>query len=89
MTPALPRDSEPATDYYDSMLITAIIAGMAIFALIVVVGLYLKRTTTYKAIISGDGNRKKATFANRAFKVIVIPFIHHDDYNKTTNFLSL
>ena len=52
------------------MLVAAIIAGVAILALIVVTGLYLKRTTTYKAIISGDGNRKnKATFANRGFKV--------------------
>ena len=54
------------------MLIAAIIAGVAILGLIIVTGLYLKRTTTYKAIISGDGKRKKASFNNRAFKVKLI-----------------
>ena len=50
----------------------AIIAGVGILAFLVVTGIYLKRTTTYKAIISGDqgGKRRKATFANRGFKVI-------------------
>ena len=51
------------------MLIASIIAGVAILGLIIVTGFYLKRTTTYKAIISGDGKRKKASFNNRAFKV--------------------
>ena len=53
------------------MIVAAVIAGVAILAFLVVTGVYLKRTTTYKAIISGDqgGKRRKATFANRAFKV--------------------
>ena len=56
------------------MIVAAVIAGVAILAFLVVTGVYLKRTTTYKAIISGDqgGKRRKATFANRAFKVCVL-----------------
>lgn len=55
------------------MIIAAIIASVALLAFIIVAGLYLKRTTTYKAIISGDGagkRRKSAFSTNRAFKVI-------------------
>ena len=64
-------DSEDSSkqNYYNSMLIASIIAGVAILGLLIVSGFYLKRTTTYKAIISGDGKRKKASFNNRAFKV--------------------
>ena len=59
-------------DYFQSFVVAAIIAGVGILAFLVVTGIYLKRTTTYKAIISGDqgGKRRKATFANRGFKVI-------------------
>ena len=62
-------------DYYQSMVVAAIIAAVATLAFLVVTGIYLKRTTTYKAIISGDQNGKrgrKATFVNRAFKVRVL-----------------
>ena len=64
-----PENDKSQGDYYNSMLIASIIAGVAILGLIVITGFYLKRTTTYKAIISGDGKRKKASFNNRAFKV--------------------
>ncbi len=37
------------------MVAAAIIAAFAILALLIVTALYLKRTTTYKAIISGAG----------------------------------
>ena len=56
-------------NYYMSMIIAAVIAAVALLALIIVTGLYLKRTTTYKAIISGDRKSHKASFTNRAFKV--------------------
>ena len=61
-------------DYYQSMVVAAIIAAVATLAFLVVTGIYLKRTTTYKAIISGDqgGKRRKATFTNRAFKVTTL-----------------
>ena len=67
----LSDNSAAGKDYYQSMIVAAVIAGVAILAFLVVTGVYLKRTTTYKAIISGDqgGKRRKATFANRAFKV--------------------
>ena len=75
-------DSEnaPKQDYYNSMLIASIIAGVAILGLLIVSGFYLKRTTTYKAIISGDGKRKKASFNNRAFKVRIILFSKFLDF---------
>jgi hypothetical protein len=41
--------------YYNSLIAAAIIASFALVALLIVTGLYLKRTTTYKAIISGSG----------------------------------
>ena len=40
--------------YYNSMVVAAIVAAFALLALVIVTALYLKRTTTYKAIISGD-----------------------------------
>lgn len=52
-----------------SMIIAAVIAAVALLALVIVTGLYLKRTTTYKAIISGDRKSSKTAFTNRAFKV--------------------
>jgi len=66
--PVVDSENAPKQDYYNSMLIASIIAGVAILGLLIVSGFYLKRTTTYKAIISGDGKRKKASFNNRAFK---------------------
>ena len=70
----LSDNSAAGKDYYQSMIVAAVIAGVAILAFLVVTGVYLKRTTTYKAIISGDqgGKRRKATFANRAFKVCIL-----------------
>ena len=51
-------DAHPGSgsgDYYNS-LVAAVIAGAFILvALVVVTALYLRRTTTYKAIISGSG----------------------------------
>ena len=48
-------DSQGSGDsYYNSMVVAAIVAAFALLALIIVTALYLKRTTTYKAIISGD-----------------------------------
>jgi predicted permease len=64
-------------DFYKSMVVAAVIAAIAILGLIVVMGFYLKRTTTYKAIISGNvgqsvsnDNGIKATYDNRGFKVM-------------------
>merc|ERR1711976_912109 len=51
-----------------SLIIAAVIAAVALLALVIVTGLYLKRTTTYKAIISGDRKSSKTAFTNRAFK---------------------
>ena len=42
-------------DYYNSLVVAAIIAAFTFVALVIVTALYLKRTTTYKAIISGSG----------------------------------
>ena len=42
-------------DYYNSLVAAAIIAAFTFVALVIVTALYLKRTTTYKAIISGSG----------------------------------
>lgn len=68
---ANPLSSDNESSYYTAMMVASILAGVLLLAFIVVTGLYLKRTTTYKAIISGDGagKRRKATFSNRAFKV--------------------
>lgn len=52
--------------FYNGMLIAAIIATVAILSLIIVTSLYLKRTTTYKAIISG-GKKSEYAFTNKAF----------------------
>eukprot|EP00095_Tigriopus_kingsejongensis_P003970 maker-scaffold310_size212938-snap-gene-0.12 protein:Tk03970 transcript:maker-scaffold310_size212938-snap-gene-0.12-mRNA-1 annotation:"epidermal cell surface receptor" len=46
------------SSYYNGMVVAAIIAAFAILALFVVTALYLKRTTTYKAIISGHRGGK-------------------------------
>ena len=42
-------------DYYNSLVAAAIVAVFIFVALVIVTALYLKRTTTYKAIISGSG----------------------------------
>merc|ERR1712150_94345 len=53
-------------NFYNGMLIASIIAAVALLALIIVLALYLKRTTTYKAIISG-GKKSEYAFSNKAF----------------------
>ena len=55
--------------FYNGMLIAAIIATVAIVSLIIVTSLYLKRTTTYKAIISG-GKKSEYAFTNKAFTTV-------------------
>ena len=64
-------DNPTDTDYYNSMVIASIIAGVALLGLVIVSGFYIKRACyTYRVIISeGDPKRKKASFHNRAFKV--------------------
>ena len=57
--------------FYNGMLIAAIIATVAILSLIIVTSLYLKRTTTYKAIISG-GKKSEYAFTNKAFTTVSI-----------------
>ena len=52
--------------FYKGMWIASIIAAIALLALIIVTSLYLKRTTTYKAIISG-GKKSEFSFDNKAF----------------------
>merc|ERR1712029_307681 len=78
--PVVDSEDSSKQNYYNSMLIASIIAGVAILGLLIVSGFYLKRTTTYKAIISGDGKRKKASFNNRAFKVIILVFSKFLDF---------
>ena len=58
------------------MIIAIVIAVLALLALFIVLGLYLKRTTTYKAIISGDAksvkkrsHAMKVSYENNGFKV--------------------
>ena len=43
-------------DYYNSLVAAVIVGAFILLALVVVTALYLRRTTTYKAIISGSGN---------------------------------
>ena len=65
--------SKGGDSYYNSMVAAAIIAAFAILALLIVTALYLKRTTTYKAIISGQGNSKSSgvqKINSAAFKVM-------------------
>ena len=42
-------------DYYNSLVAAVIVGAFILLALVVVTALYLRRTTTYKAIISGSG----------------------------------
>ena len=50
---------EQEKSYGMGVIIASVIAALAVVALIIVTALYLKRTTTYKAIISG-GSKKKS-----------------------------
>ena len=49
------QSNESGGDYYTAMVAACFVAAVAVVAFLVVAGLYLKRTTTYKAIISGNG----------------------------------
>ena len=52
-------DAHPGSgsgDYYNSLVAAVIVGAFILVALVVVTALYLRRTTTYKAIISGSGN---------------------------------
>ena len=50
-------DAHPGSgDYYNSLVAAVIVGAFILLALVVVTALYLRRTTTYKAIISGSGN---------------------------------
>ena len=50
-------DAHPGSpgDYYNSLVAAVIVGAFILVALVVVTALYLRRTTTYKAIISGSG----------------------------------
>ena len=60
-------------NFYKGMVIASIIAAIALLALIVVTSLYLKRTTTYKAIISG-GKKSDSAYTNKAFTMVSFYF---------------
>merc|ERR1719189_540977 len=61
-----PGEDSSNKNFYNGMLIASIIAAIALLAFIIVTSLYLKRTTTYKAIISG-GKKSEYAFSNKAF----------------------
>ena len=62
-------------NFYQGMIIASIIAAVGLLALIIVTALYLKRTTTYKAIISG-GKKSEFAFNNKAFTGVSIRFLN-------------
>ena len=64
-----PGEDSSNKNFYNGMLIASIIAAVALLALIIVLALYLKRTTTYKAIISG-GKKSEYAFSNKAFSAV-------------------
>ena len=68
-----PGEDVSNKNFYKGMLIASIIAAIALLALIIVTSLYLKRTTTYKAIISG-GKKSEFAFNNKAFTTVSVYF---------------
>ena len=71
----------PGGDYYNSLVAAAIVACFIFVALVVVTALYLKRTTTYKAIISGSGgpmdNQGRIPYVTLNVAAILITFWLH------------
>ena len=69
---AQPSTQGDSTDYYQSMVAASIIAALALFILVVILYLYLKRHTTYKATITKAPpttiNGNSAAYDNPAFK---------------------
>lgn len=61
--PGNSANSLEGDSYYNAMVVAAIVAAFALLALFVVTALYLKRTTTYKAIISGHGGKGHSSVA--------------------------
>ena len=51
-------------------IVASVIATLALIALIIVTALYLKRTTTYKAIISGGKRRSELPLSNKDFNTV-------------------
>ena len=70
-----PGEDSSNKNFYNGMLIASIIAAIALLALIIVLALYLKRTTTYKAIISG-GKKSEYAFSNKAFTTVSLHSKH-------------
>ena len=68
-----PGEDTSNKNFYNGMLIASIVAAVALLALIIVLALYLKRTTTYKAIISG-GKKSEYAFSNKAFTTVSVKF---------------
>ena len=64
-----PGEDSSNKNFYNGMLIASIIAAIALLAFVIVTSLYLKRTTTYKAIISG-GKKSEYAFSNKAFTTV-------------------
>ena len=56
-------DAHPGSsgDYYNSLVAAVIVGAFILLALVVVTALYLRRTTTYKAIISGSGTMNNSS----------------------------
>ena len=80
-----PGEESSNKNFYNGMLIASIIAAVALLALIIVLALYLKRTTTYKAIISG-GKKSEYAFSNKAFTTVsdhtlIIDIVRSDLYS--------
>ena len=68
-------DAHPGSsgDYYNSLVAAVIVGAFILLALVVVTALYLRRTTTYKAIISGSGN-DSSQGSTPSFSLCLLPF---------------
>ena len=68
-------DGEKKNNFYQSMVAAAIVAAVALFALFIILYLYLKRHTTYTATITkerpvnnGNNSNSASAYDNMAFK---------------------
>ena len=74
--PFVGSDNPSDSHYYNSMIAAIVVAVVVSVVLILLVGFYLKRNITYKAIISGGANRSDLAHSNKVtFSFITFDFL--------------
>ena len=63
--PLTSRDADGSDYYFKSMVAAIVVAVVVSLVLLILVAFYLKRNITYKAIISGNGNRAEMGRSNK------------------------